>query len=78
MSSKGDAPPAHPRRLSCSTCFDALWFCYTPVHQVQQYYRVGTIDTCKEQWSALIDCLTLKTKRDSEMQVRLFLNFPIL
>ncbi|XP_020106915.1 uncharacterized protein LOC109723106 isoform X2 [Ananas comosus] len=25
--------------LSCTKCFDALWFCYSPFHQMQQYYR---------------------------------------
>ncbi|KAL6204934.1 hypothetical protein ACLB2K_022200 [Fragaria x ananassa] len=54
--------------LSCAACFDALWFCYSPVHQMQQYYRLGTLDTCGGKWSALVDCLTLKTKSRAEMQ----------
>ncbi|XP_050935818.1 uncharacterized protein LOC103500495 isoform X1 [Cucumis melo] len=56
------------RRLSCTTCFDALWFCYSPVHQMQQYYRVGVFDNCSSKWTALLDCLNLKTKRASEVQ----------
>ncbi|PON75288.1 hypothetical protein TorRG33x02_245780 [Trema orientale] len=56
------------RRLSCSACFDALWFCYSPVHQMQQYYRLGTLDNCSPKWSAFIDCLTLKTKSASHVQ----------
>ncbi|KAL5576445.1 hypothetical protein UlMin_018144 [Ulmus minor] len=56
------------RRLSCSPCFDALWFCYSPVHQMQQYYRLGTLDNCTQKWSALWDCLSLKTKPSSEVQ----------
>ncbi|KAJ8767991.1 hypothetical protein K2173_020931 [Erythroxylum novogranatense] len=64
MSSKSDSS----QRLSCSTCFDALWFCYSPVHQMQQYYRVGYIDNCSEKWRALVDCLTLKTKKSSQVQ----------
>ncbi|OAY51477.1 hypothetical protein MANES_04G010000v8 [Manihot esculenta] len=39
------------RRLSCTICFDALWFCYSPVHQLQQYYRLGVLDNCSEKWS---------------------------
>nr|GMD16007.1 uncharacterized protein C227.17C-like [Ipomoea batatas]GMD20408.1 uncharacterized protein C227.17C-like [Ipomoea batatas] len=56
------------RKLSCSACFDALWFCYTPVHQMQQYYRLGNLDNCSDKWSALYDCLTLKTKRQAEVE----------
>ncbi|CAH9070921.1 unnamed protein product [Cuscuta europaea] len=56
------------RRLSCSACFDALWFCYTPVHQMQQYYRLGKLDNCSKKWSALYDCLRLKTKSQAEVE----------
>ncbi|KAF3967648.1 hypothetical protein ACB098_08G113400 [Castanea mollissima] len=56
------------QRLSCSTCFDALWFCYSPVHQMQQYYRLGVLDNCSEKWNVLYDCLRLKTKRSTEVQ----------
>ncbi|KAJ8641444.1 hypothetical protein MRB53_018138 [Persea americana] len=59
-------PPRY--RLSCTECFDALWFCYSPVHQMQQYYRHGVPDSCSEKWSALFDCFNLKTKRSSEVQ----------
>ncbi|XP_020252997.1 uncharacterized protein C227.17c [Asparagus officinalis] len=57
-----------PPHLSCTKCFDALWFCYSPFHQMQQYYRYGEFDTCFGKWSALADCLSLKTKRSSEVQ----------
>ncbi|XP_043717669.1 uncharacterized protein LOC122665579 [Telopea speciosissima] len=39
-----------------------------PVHQMQQYYRLGVLDNCSEKWNALFDCLSLKTKRSSEMK----------
>ncbi|OAY38134.1 uncharacterized protein LOC110626029 isoform X1 [Manihot esculenta] len=61
-------PLSSQKRLSCTTCFDALWFCYSPVHQMQQYYRLGVLDNCSAKWSALVDCLILKTKKSSEMQ----------
>ncbi|KAL2927078.1 Early meiotic induction protein 1 [Bienertia sinuspersici] len=57
------------RRLNCMPCFDALWFCYSPVHQLQQYYRLGVLDNCSAKWSKLYDCLSLKTKSSSELQV---------
>ncbi|ERN18316.1 uncharacterized protein LOC18446677 isoform X2 [Amborella trichopoda] len=56
------------QRLSCTKYFDALWFCYSPVHQMQQYYRLGVLDNCSEKWNALVDCLNLKTKRTSEVE----------
>ncbi|KAF9676276.1 hypothetical protein SADUNF_Sadunf09G0121900 [Salix dunnii] len=46
-----------------------------PVHQMQQYYRVGVFDNCSQKWSDLIDCLTLKNKRSSEAQVSLSLDY---
>ncbi|CAL2264802.1 unnamed protein product [Prunus armeniaca] len=68
MPSVEEGSLAPKRRLSCSTCFDALWFCYSPVHQMQQYYRLGVLDNCSGKWTSLVDCLSLKTKRSSEVQ----------
>ncbi|WCJ41700.1 hypothetical protein M5689_022550 [Euphorbia peplus] len=48
--------------------FDELWFCYSPVHQVQQYYRNGLLDNCRGKWSAFMDSLFLRTKRASEVK----------
>lgn len=39
---------------------------------MQQYYRLGVLDNCHEKWSALADCLMLKTKRASDVQVSFF------
>ncbi|KAL8092509.1 hypothetical protein AgCh_034688 [Apium graveolens] len=39
-----------------------------PVHQMQQYYRAGQLDNCSGKWSGLVNCLTLKTKRASEIE----------
>ncbi|KAJ3705476.1 hypothetical protein LUZ61_009181 [Rhynchospora tenuis] len=56
------------RRLSCIKCFDMLWFCYSPFHQMQQYYRYGDFDNCFAKWNDLFDCLSLKTKKASEVE----------
>ncbi|CAL9138674.1 unnamed protein product [Musa acuminata var. zebrina] len=56
------------QKLSCTKHFDALWFCYSPFHQVQQYYRHGEFDNCFGKWNALFYCLNLKTKKSSEVQ----------
>ncbi|KAG8387553.1 hypothetical protein BUALT_Bualt02G0033300 [Buddleja alternifolia] len=68
MSSDGEEAAAPRLRLSCYKHFDMLWFCYTPAHQLQQYYRLGTLDNCSQKWSALYDCLNLKTKRTSAIE----------
>ncbi|GER47026.1 chaperone DnaJ-domain superfamily protein [Striga asiatica] len=68
MSSEKDEDITPRQRLSCSKYFDALWFCYSPVHQMQQYYRLGSLDNCSGKWGALYDCLNLKTKRASEVE----------
>lgn len=31
---------------ACTSAFDALWFCYSPVNQMKKYYREGTYDDC--------------------------------
>ncbi|BBN15701.1 hypothetical protein MPTK1_7g00080 [Marchantia polymorpha subsp. ruderalis] len=56
------------KSLSCSPCIDALWFCYSPVFQVKQYYREGELDSCKEKWTELFSCISLKTRPASEVE----------
>ncbi|KAH7674357.1 hypothetical protein IHE45_08G067900 [Dioscorea alata] len=61
-------PPAkahHPSRASPAS--NALMLS-APFHQMQQYYRYGNFDNCFGKWNALFDCLSLKTKRPSEVQ----------
>ncbi|KAL5716751.1 hypothetical protein ACHQM5_009875 [Ranunculus cassubicifolius] len=62
-----EAPPRF--ELNCTKCFDELWFCYSPFHQMQQYYRNGLLDNCSGKWHALVDCLNLKTKPSSQVQI---------
>jgi len=40
-----------------------------PVHQMQQYYGLSALDNCSEKWTALVDCLSLKTKQSTEVHV---------
>ncbi|KAG7617273.1 hypothetical protein ISN45_At04g026580 [Arabidopsis thaliana x Arabidopsis arenosa] len=68
MSSENEDSSSVRRRVSCTKCFDALWFCYSPFYQMQQYYRVGKLDDCTKKFSDLFDCLSLKTKRASEAE----------
>ncbi|KAH1087502.1 hypothetical protein GYH30_018863, partial [Glycine max] len=69
MSMEKEASSSTPtRKLSCTACFDAVYFCYSPVHQMQQYYRLGKFDNCSGKWKAMVDCLMLKTKPTSQVQ----------
>ncbi|KAK7400440.1 hypothetical protein VNO78_11648 [Psophocarpus tetragonolobus] len=70
MSTEKEASSSAPpnRKLSCTASFDALWFCYSPVHQMQQFYRLGVLDNCSDKWRAMVDCLMLKTKPASKVQ----------
>ncbi|KMZ67021.1 hypothetical protein ZOSMA_27G00680 [Zostera marina] len=60
--------PSGHKAMTCTQCFDAVWFCYSPVHQLQQYYRRGEFDTCFGKWNALYSCLKLKTKSKAVSQ----------
>ncbi|KAF9593725.1 hypothetical protein IFM89_024729 [Coptis chinensis] len=62
-SSSSSSSVPRPQLLKC---FNALWFCYSPFHQMQQYYRAGVFDNCSGKWNALFDCLGLKTKPPSQ------------
>ncbi|KAL3530433.1 hypothetical protein ACH5RR_009755 [Cinchona calisaya] len=68
FSEKEEVATTPRRKLSCTKDFDALWFCYSPVHQMQQYYRLGSLDNCSQKWNALFACLNLKTKRPAEVE----------
>lgn len=54
------------RRGNCVVAFDALWFCYSPVYQLQQYYIYGKVDDCASKWTDLLDCLKRKTTKYKE------------
>jgi len=60
-------PPSQPSPLpppeSCVKYFDALWFCYSPGHQLKQFYRYGNVDDCTGAWSQLWACLSKRTVR---------------
>lgn len=56
-------PPSPPPPESCVKYFDALWFCYSPGHQLKQFYRYGNVDDCTGSWSSLWACLSKRTVR---------------
>eukprot|EP00850_Spirogloea_muscicola_P008080 SM000042S15347 [mRNA] locus=s42:507733:508447:+ [translate_table: standard] len=67
-----EAPQPLRRSASCVPAFDALWFCYSPVHQMTQYYRDGEFDGCTARWSALWHCMANRARggASSEAQPR--------
>lgn len=69
--SNGDASQAAPaKQLSCTPFVDQLYFCYSPVWQLQELYRQGHLDDCKAKWSQLFECASLRAKPDAEARVR--------
>jgi len=47
---------------SCVKYFDAVWWCFTPTHQIQSYYINGDWDPCSDTVSDLLRCLGGKTR----------------
>lgn len=43
--------------------------CAAPVYQMTEYYREGTFSNCRDKWSDLFDCISLKTKPAAQIQV---------
>lgn len=66
----GAAPPAADAKLSCTQYFDALYFCLSPVHQVDALYRRGEFDTCNQTGRDWLDCMANKARPDPAIQVR--------
>lgn len=33
--------------LNCTKAFDAVYYCYSPVHQAREYYIYGELDDCR-------------------------------
>mmetsp|Transcript_14219 Transcript_14219/g.46685 ORF Transcript_14219/g.46685 Transcript_14219/m.46685 type:complete len:103 (-) Transcript_14219:403-711(-) len=56
---------------SCTSHFDELWFCYSPVYQGGEYYRRGEFDDCTGKWSSFYDCLALKTAFKEGVEAKL-------
>eukprot|EP00210_Caulerpa_lentillifera_P005632 g5385.t1 len=47
---------------SCLKYFDAVWWCFTPAHQIESYYINGQVDTCDESVKDFFNCLRGKLK----------------
>mmetsp|Transcript_5990 Transcript_5990/g.37159 ORF Transcript_5990/g.37159 Transcript_5990/m.37159 type:complete len:108 (+) Transcript_5990:1784-2107(+) len=54
--------PASVPRGDCVARLDELWFCFSPVYQLSQYYKFGELDSCNQKWSELWKCLRSKAR----------------
>ena len=63
-------PEAEARSVSCTPYLDAVVACHSPLWQVAELYRQGTVDDCKAKWTQLFDCAALRAKPDPEALVR--------
>ena len=64
------------KAISCVDAGNALFFCASPAHQVERYYKDGTLDGCDAQISELKLCLRLKLagERDARAIVQQLLS----
>jgi len=54
----------------CRLLFDAMFYCFTPKHQMRTYYQEGDFDPCVELGQALRKCFTQSaTRNESEPSV---------
>ena len=58
--------PADPRQLlSCVDAANALFWCASPAHQLDRYWKDGAIDGCLRQLDELKLCARLKFATDA-------------
>eukprot|EP00271_Cylindrocystis_brebissonii_P014308 TRINITY_DN35627_c0_g1_i1.p1 TRINITY_DN35627_c0_g1~~TRINITY_DN35627_c0_g1_i1.p1 ORF type:complete len:131 (-),score=28.03 TRINITY_DN35627_c0_g1_i1:428-820(-) len=58
------------KKESCVKHVDALWFCYSPVYQMTQYYREGEFDSCVQKWTDFSDCMLMRTSAAQRIQAK--------
>ncbi|KAJ1487489.1 hypothetical protein T484DRAFT_1941420 [Baffinella frigidus] len=47
---------------ACTSAFDALWFCFSPVNQMKHYHRDGNYDDCDRHQRMFELCMRLRWK----------------
>ena len=61
MTTSSITPNEEERQLlSCTSAFDALWFCYAPGNQFKKYYRDGMYDDCDMHQKMFSLCMSLR------------------
>jgi hypothetical protein len=69
MASAAPAAPdlkAVKESISCVDAGNALVFCASPAHQVERYYKDGSLDGCQAQIDELKLCLRLKLAGEAD------------
>lgn len=55
------SPPPDPRTLiSCLDTTNALFYCGSPAHQLDRYWKDGALDSCMRQLDEVKLCVRLK------------------
>ena len=52
----------NPRKVSCTTAFDIVAWCFGPVNQLRSIYRTGVPTLCTPQFEDFKLCLKVKAK----------------
>jgi hypothetical protein len=52
----------HPRKVSCTTAFDIVAWCFGPVNQLRSIYRNGVPTLCTQQFDDFKLCLKVMAK----------------
>ena len=47
----------YPTSMSCTTAFDAAWFCQLPGGQFVNVYRYGSLRNCSDAWTRFWFCM---------------------
>ena len=65
-SSAGPSLADIKKAISCVDAANALFFCASPAHQVERYYKDGALDGCDAQIGELKLCLRFKLAGEAE------------
>lgn len=55
--------------VSCVDAFNAVFFCASPGHQFDRYYKDGGVDGCDKQLADMKLCLKLKLSGPEDTKV---------
>ena len=59
-----------PKKMSCVTAFDILYYCFSPANQLRALYRTGQSDLCKKATDDVKLCARIKAGKLSTQEAR--------
>ena len=60
----------NPRKISCVTAFDILYYCFSPANQLRALYRTGQSDLCQKAIDDVKLCARIKAGKLTSRQAR--------